>query len=106
MVDPVGIRANSLVKHLSREDGDKKLEEACKRFEAIFLARMLKTSRKDSVSWGGEDSPFKALEETSMEMAAESLSKQGGIGLWKVLYDSLQDLGEQEGMPDGWKNDE
>jgi Rod binding domain-containing protein len=106
MVDPVGIRANSLVKHLSREDGNKRLEEACKCFEAIFLARMLKTSRKDSVSWGGEDSPFKALEETSMEMAAESLSKQGGIGLWKVLYDSLQDLDEQEGMPDGWKNGE
>jgi Rod binding domain-containing protein len=26
-----------------------------------------------------------------MEMTAEALSEQGGIGLWEVLYESLED---------------
>ncbi|KUK58471.1 MAG: hypothetical protein XD80_0811 [Synergistales bacterium 53_16] len=107
MVDPVGTKTNAFAKHLSRDEGNKRLEEACKHFEAIFLAKMLKASRKDEVSWTGEKSPFGALEETSMEMAAESLSKQGGIGLWKVLYESLRESGEQGGIPnDGRQDDE
>jgi Rod binding domain-containing protein len=26
-----------------------------------------------------------------MEMTAEALSEQGGIGLWEMLYESLED---------------
>jgi len=46
----------------------------------------------DGFSQGeGEKAPFGALEETAMEMTAEALSEQGGIGLWEVLYESLED---------------
>jgi hypothetical protein len=32
---------------------------------------------------------YGALEDTAMEMVSEHLSESQGVGVWKVLYDSL-----------------
>ncbi|MCF7936344.1 MAG: hypothetical protein K9L28_08390 [Synergistales bacterium] len=68
------------------------LKKACQEFEGILLAMLWKDMYQQAESLGGEEErgPFAPLEETSMEMAAHSLSRKGGVGLWKVLYDQLQ----------------
>lgn|GEM_PF-3526647 len=75
---------------LEPKKGIDPLEKACRQFEGIFLAALLKQSRQGSLT---EDKrPFGALEETSLEMAAESISGSGeGLGLWKVLYENLSE---------------
>jgi Rod binding domain-containing protein len=71
------------------------LEKACRQFEGIFLAALLKQSRQGAFT--EKEGPFRALEETSMEMTAEAISGSGeGLGLWRVLYENLS-----EGMKGG-----
>jgi flagellar protein FlgJ len=93
MIDPVSAQELVPGGANTRAQREKaKLREACKQFESIFLAKMLKEARADEAFWeDGEKSPFGALEETAMEMTAETLSEQGGIGLWEMLYESLED---------------
>jgi len=96
MNDPVSAQKTVPGGANTREQREKaKLREACKQFESIFLAKMLKEARAEE-PFLEEDgkSPFGALEETAMEMTAEALSEQGGIGLWKMLYESLEDTAE------------
>ena len=70
----------------------KRLKESCQQFESIFIAEIWKKmgtlSRKIS---GKEDKdrPFAQMEDLALEMSAEELSKNGGIGLWKMLYEEL-----------------
>lgn len=76
------------------EKDDQKLKRACKQFEGIFIATMLKESLSSTSeqieSKGGK--PFESLREMTIEMTGESLASQenGGIGLWKDLYHSLK----------------
>jgi Rod binding domain-containing protein len=66
------------------------LEKACRQFEGIFLAALLKQSRREGFTEKKE--PFRMLEETTLEMAAESISSSGeGLGLWRVLYENLSE---------------
>ena len=70
----------------------RRLKEACQQFEAILWAQIWKQMRATSRRIGGrdeDDRPWKQLEDLSVEMAAEDLSKIGGTGLWKVLYDQM-----------------
>ena len=78
------------------EQDDQKLKRACKQFEGIFIASMLKESLDSgSISGGGKKNSdsFKSLRELTIEMTGESLASQenGGIGLWKDLYRSLKE---------------
>ncbi|MFA0888284.1 MAG: hypothetical protein ACC613_04190 [Synergistales bacterium] len=82
---PAGAGARA-VKNGPAEDG--RLEEACRRFEGIFLACLLKQSRQGAFTEKKE--PFRVMEDTTLEMTAESISKSGeGFGLWRVLAESL-----------------
>jgi len=94
-----GTDRTSMVKQqdLSKaEQDDQKLKRACKQFEGIFIASMLKESM-DSESATGNDrkdsDSFKSLRELTIEMTGESLVSQenGGIGLWKDLYRGLKE---------------
>lgn len=81
---------------LKAEQDDQKLKRACKQFEGIFIASMLKESLDSgSISGGGKKNSdsFKSLRELTIEMTGESLASQenGGIGLWKDLYRSLKE---------------
>jgi len=69
------------------------LEKACRQFEGIFLAALLKQSQQGVFS--DKKGPFRALEETTLEMTAESISGSGdGFGLWRVLYENLSKGGK------------
>jgi Rod binding domain-containing protein len=70
----------------------KVLKESCQQFESIFLAEIWKKMGSLSRKISGKedrDRPFAQMEDLALEMTAEELSKSGGIGLWKMLYEEL-----------------
>ena len=70
----------------------RRLKESCQQFESILWAQFLKQMKTTARKMGGGDEkarPWKQLEDLSVEMAAEELSKSGGAGLWKILYDQM-----------------
>ncbi|MCD8554016.1 rod-binding protein [Seleniivibrio sp.] len=72
-------------------DKDEKLKKACEDFEALFVSKMFETMRKSEIEGGlieksrGEEIFTSMLDS---EVAQESV-KGGGMGLAKMLYDSL-----------------
>lgn len=81
------------------------LKEACQHFEGILLSMLWKDMMRTAREMGdGSRRPFAPLEDTAVEMASQSLSESGGVGLWKVLYDQLQEslpAEEGKGAPRG-----
>ena len=70
----------------------KALKEACQQFESIFIAEIWKKMGSLSRKISGKedrDRPYAQMEDLALEMSAEELSKSGGIGLWKMLYEEL-----------------
>ena len=66
------------------------LEEACKQFEGQVFSKLWKDMMQSARTIGGERKrEYGPLEDTVVEMVSEHLSESQGIGLWKVLYDSL-----------------
>ncbi|HDQ93491.1 MAG TPA: hypothetical protein ENN89_05140 [Synergistetes bacterium] len=69
-----------------------RIEKACRDFEAIMVAALMKETAAGKASRGndGEKSTFAALEETAWEMTAGAVSSRGeGFGLWRQLYESI-----------------
>lgn len=70
----------------------KTLKESCQQFESIFVAEIWKKMGSLSRKISGKedrDRPFAQMEDLALEMSAEELSKSGGVGLWKMLYEEL-----------------
>ncbi|MDR1621666.1 MAG: hypothetical protein LBS00_04760 [Synergistaceae bacterium] len=70
----------------------RRLKESCQQFESILWAQIWKQMKTNAREMGDSDEkarPWKQLEDLSVEMASEELSKSGGTGLWKVLYDQM-----------------
>ena len=68
------------------------LKESCQQFESIFVAEIWKKMGSLSRKISGKedrDRPFAQMEDLALEMSAEELSKSGGVGLWKMLYEEL-----------------
>lgn len=81
-----------------------KLKEACQQFESVLLAEVWK--KMDSISRkisGKEDMdrPYGQMEDLALEMSAEQLSKSGGVGLWKILYEDMLPQLEAQQKPKG-----
>lgn len=78
------------VKEYRRQE--RALEEACKQFEGTIFSKiwkdMMRTARNPLASEEKKRS-YGPLEDTAMEMVSEHLSESQGVGVWKVLYDSL-----------------
>ncbi|MDD2207374.1 MAG: hypothetical protein WCQ97_09880 [Aminobacterium sp.] len=74
-----------------RTEQKKQLEEACRQFEGILLGQLWKNMLHDAEEVAGKKQKrtFGPLEDLSVEMSAEALTKQNGVGLWRVLYDQL-----------------
>ena len=72
---------------------EKKLEETCRQFEGIMFAKLWKDMLKSARNFGEAQEKkreYGPLEDTVVEMVSEHLSEsQGGVGVWKVLYDQL-----------------
>ena len=67
------------------------LEETCRQFEGQVFGKLWKDMMKSARTIGGEERKreYGPLEDTVVEMVSEHLSGSQGIGMWKVLYDSL-----------------
>ena len=72
---------------------ERALETACKQFEGTMFSKIWKDMMKSSRSIGGEERKrtYGALEDTAVEMVSEHLSESQGVGVWKLLYDSLHE---------------
>ncbi len=72
---------------------ERTLETACKQFEGTMFSKiwkdMMKKSARNLMESEEKKSLYGALEETAMEMVSEHLSESQGVGVWKVLYDSM-----------------
>ncbi|OPZ39500.1 MAG: hypothetical protein BWY99_01385 [Synergistetes bacterium ADurb.BinA166] len=77
---------------LKGEKDREKLKEACQQFESILLAELWKKMNADARRISGRsdsDRAFGPLEDLAVEMSAEQLAREGGTGMWRMLYDSL-----------------
>lgn len=103
MSDVTGIKAqmgyqekvqNAIIDKLEKaysEEDKKKLKEACEEFESIMLSAIFKQMRR-SVPQGGllkESIADKIFSEMFIDEVSKNASRQGGIGLSKLLYDSM-----------------
>jgi len=67
------------------------LKNSCQEFEGILLGMIWKNMFAHARTLDGEEEerPFGIMEDLAVEMAADSISKAGGVGLWKMLYAQL-----------------
>ena len=63
---------------------------AAKEFEAVLLEQMLKEARTSSSLSEEHDQAGNALREIADQQFARLISSQGGLGISKVLVDSLK----------------
>jgi Rod binding domain-containing protein len=89
---PSNVKAGEIAGPVASHKEREKLKEACRQFESILLAELWKKMNANARSISGRkdsDRPFGPLEDLSLEMSAEQLAKDGGAGLWRMLYDQL-----------------
>jgi len=86
ILNPDGSMSIKAYERKSRE-----LEETCRQFEGQIFGKLWKDMMKSARTIGGEERKreYGPLEDTVVEMVSEHLSEIQGIGMWKVLYDSL-----------------
>ena len=76
----------------ARQQEDKKLQEACKQFETIFLSQMLTQMRK-SIPKGklfGKSREEDMYQDMLAQEQAKVWAESGGIGLSNLLYQQLR----------------
>lgn len=75
------------------KDEEAKLMDACQQFESIFVHQMISQMRA-TIPEGGlfeKSQGEKIFQDMLDEKYAENISKAGGIGLAKILYDQLSE---------------
>jgi flagellar protein FlgJ len=70
-----------------------KLEKTCAEFESIFMIYMLKsmTTTIDDDPLLGNDNESKIIKSMFDENLAQEIARGGGMGLGKMLFESLKD---------------
>ena len=71
------------------ERKSRELEEACRQFEGQMFGKLWKDMMKSARLGEERKREYGPLEDTVVEMVSEHMSEARGIGMWKVLYDSL-----------------
>jgi flagellar protein FlgJ len=82
--------------NMNKVCGDR-LRRACKDFEAILIANMLKEMRKTIPKTGFLDSSYGSDIYRSMmdQKIAETMANEKGLGIGKILYKQLQKYCEE-----------
>ncbi|MBY0502863.1 MAG: hypothetical protein K2X03_03070 [Bryobacteraceae bacterium] len=77
---------------LSSEKKPARIAAAAKEFEAVLIEQMLKEARTTGSSLAGEeqDQATSTLKEIADQQFARLIAGQGGLGVTKVLLDSLK----------------
>ena len=88
--------ADSLKSKLSNVDteGDEKMLEACKEFEAYMIEQVYKQMEKTTKMFSDDEDSSTSYESMFGDMRVQEMAKrasdQGGIGLAQQLYDSMK----------------
>jgi len=78
---------------------DEKKKEAAKDFESILLSKIFDQIQKAMGNWGFEESGVsKQINGIYWMYLAQAMGNEGGLGIWKDIYTSIQKL-EQQGEP-------
>lgn len=83
---------DKIVPEVRKSKEAEKLKESCQQFESVFIAEIWKKMSSTARKINGKedmDRPFGQMEDLALEMSSEQLSKSGGIGLWKMLYEDM-----------------
>ncbi|AER65860.1 hypothetical protein Tlie_0114 [Thermovirga lienii DSM 17291] len=84
--------ASAPQRHADPSKEQRRLKDACKKFEGIFLAQMLKNSMKGLSSDEDKGRKGNVLCDVAMEMTGEALAEaSSGVGIADMLYESLKD---------------
>jgi len=76
---------------------DEKKKDAAKDFESILLSKIFDQIQKTMGNWGFEESgTSKQINGIYWMYLAQAMGNEGGLGIWKDIYTSIQNL-EQQG---------
>lgn len=78
-----------------RKIDEKRLEKACQEFESILIHQMMKAMRQTVTTTGfmTEEKERKIFQALFDEEISKVISKRGGLGIGKMLYQQLQQRG-------------
>lgn len=82
----------TLLRNLDKVDGisKQKKEQAAKDFESVLLSKLLDEMKNSIGNWGFEENAAsKQIEGIFWLYLARHLSDSGGLGLWKDIYQTL-----------------
>lgn len=84
------------LEHLQKQGlknlSDEKRKQIAKDFESVLLNRMLEQMKNTIGNWGFEkDGPSEQVQGIFWMYLARDMANNGGIGLWKDIYQSLAD---------------
>ena len=84
------------------EAESKRLGDASRQFEAVFLRQMLSCLEKTASVQGGKDAGSKLYGSMMVDAVADAVSRAGGIGLAAMLKKTLEpQLAPQAAVPTG-----
>ena len=73
-------------------------EEFAKNFEAVFIGKLLDEMKNTIGSWGFEqDGASQQVQDLFWMNLAQDISSQGGLGMWKEIYQSLNTAENEAG---------
>lgn len=89
-----GGKAESLESTLSntnvKEDTDEELMDVCKNFESYFVQKVFEEMKKTVHSSDDENSYMQYLGDIYTEGIADKVTEGSGIGIAKMLYESMK----------------
>lgn len=72
---------------------DKKKKQVAKDFESVLLNKLLEEMKNSIVDWGLEkDAASKQTEGIFWQYLSRDIANNGGLGLWKDIYQFLTDI--------------
>ncbi len=76
-----------------KTDSPARIRDAAQQFEALLLNQMLHSARESSgggwLSLGGEDASGDSATDFAEQQLADTLARQGGLGLSKMIAEGL-----------------
>lgn len=85
---------------LQSKSTPERVAAAAKEFEAVLIEQMLKEARSSSGLSEEQDQASATLREIADQQFARLIASQGGLGVTKVLLESLKKSSAPEGSPE------
>jgi Rod binding domain-containing protein len=88
-------RASEMANRIADADDKKKMKVA-KEFEGILIGQLM-NQMKETIGESGllEDGSSKQVQDMFWSFLADEVAENGGMGLWKNVYESMSPSGQQ-----------